>query len=86
MGRRSLGDAWQNVPTAVARGPGAWQDAAPRLPEPGPAELHCFAAFPQHHYIARLIEAPQQTALPHGLVLLQQRGPFDTDAELRLLR
>ena len=22
----------------------------------------------------------------HGLVLLQQRGPFDTDAELRLLR
>jgi len=52
----------------------------------GRQELHCFAAFPQHRYIARLIEPPQQTALPHGLVLLQQRGPFDIDAELRLLR
>jgi precorrin-6A/cobalt-precorrin-6A reductase len=80
------GDKWRTVPTAV--------DAALALGKMprrvflslGRQELHCFAAFPQHHYIARLIEPPQQSALPHGLVLLQQRGPFDTDAELRLLR
>jgi precorrin-6A/cobalt-precorrin-6A reductase len=39
----------------------------------------------QHHYIARLIEPPQG-ARPHDLVVLRQRGPFDRDAELSLLK
>jgi len=51
----------------------------------GRQELHLFTAAPQHHYVARLIERPQQTTLPPDLVLLQQRGPFDRDAEQRLL-
>ena len=51
----------------------------------GRQELHSFAAMPQHHYIARLIDPPQGVR-PHNLVLLQQRGPFDRDAELRLLK
>ena len=80
------GDAWQNVPTAVAAALALGKTPRRVFLSLGRQELHCFAAFSQHHYIARLIEAPQQTALPHGLVLLQQRGPFDTNAELRLLR
>jgi precorrin-6A/cobalt-precorrin-6A reductase len=51
----------------------------------GRQELHLFAAAPQHRYIARLIELPQQEKLPPDLVLLRQRGPFDREAERRLL-
>ena len=51
----------------------------------GRQELHFFAAISQHHYVARLIEPPQG-ARPHDLVLLRQRGPFDRDAELSLLK
>jgi precorrin-6A/cobalt-precorrin-6A reductase len=80
------GDKWQNVPTAVDAALALGKTPRRVFLSLGRQELHCFAAFPLHHYIARLIEPPQQTALPHGLVLLQQRGPFDIDAELRLLR
>ena len=79
------GDKWERVPTAVA---GALAiGKAPRrvFLALGRQELHFFAAFAQHHYIARLIDQPQG-ARPHNLVLLQQRGPFDRDAELRLLK
>ncbi len=47
----------------------------------GRQELHAFAAAPQHHYIARLIERPEQQDLPPDLRLLQARGPFDREAE-----
>jgi precorrin-6A/cobalt-precorrin-6A reductase len=83
--RPQPGDSWQIVPTTdaavVALG------IMPRrvFLSLGRQELHLFAAAPQHHYVARLIELPQQTSLPPDLVLLQQRGPFDRAAELRLL-
>jgi precorrin-6A/cobalt-precorrin-6A reductase len=51
----------------------------------GRQELHAFAAAPQHHYIARLIERPEQERLPPDLRLLRARGPFDRESELRLL-
>ena len=80
------GDAWQNVSTAVAAAVALGKTPRRVFLSLGRQELHFFAAVPQHHYIARLIEPPQQAALPHDLVLLQQRGPFDRDAELRLLK
>ncbi len=80
------GDAWQNVPTAVDAALALGKTPRRVFLSLGRQELHFFAAFPQHRYIARLIEPPQQAALPHGLILLHQRGPFDSDAELRLLR
>ena len=80
------GDAWQNVTPAVDAALALGKTPRRVFLSLGRQELHFFAAFPQHHYIARLIEPPQQTALPHGLVLLHQRGPFDSDAELRLLK
>lgn len=52
----------------------------------GRQDLHVFATAPQHHYLARLIEQPEQERLPPDLRLLQARGPFDRDAEERLLR
>jgi precorrin-6A/cobalt-precorrin-6A reductase len=80
------GDSWQNVPTTQiaveALGP------APRCVflSLGRLELHVFSVAPQHHYVARLIELPQQTVLPPDLVLLRQRGPFDRASELHLLK
>lgn len=80
------GDNWKIVPTTVAAALAL--GAAPQrvFLSLGRQDLHAFAAFPRHHYIARLIELPQQASLPHNLVLLQQRGPFDFDAELHLLK
>jgi precorrin-6A/cobalt-precorrin-6A reductase len=80
------GDLWKVVPTTDAA-----VDALGTLPRNvfltfGRQELHLFAAAAQHHYIARLIEPPQQASLPPDLVLLRQRGPFDRDAERRLLQ
>lgn len=79
-------DRWQNV---------ADTDAAVRALGPAPRqvflslgrqELHLFAAAPQHHYVARSVDAPEPSGLPPDLVVLQARGPFDRDAERALLR
>lgn len=80
------GDTWKVVPTAVDAALALGKAPRRVFLSVGRQELHRFAPFPQHHYVARLIETPQRMALPHHLVLLQQRGPFDYDAELRLLR
>ena len=79
------GDIWQSAPSTqaavVALGP-ARRSVFLTV---GRQELHLFAAAPQHRYIARLIEAPQQAGLPADLMLLQQRGPFDFEAERSLM-
>ncbi len=80
------GDAWQNVPTTEAATDALGPAARRVFLSLGRQELHLFAAAPQHHYLARLIDPPKQTTLPPDLVLLKQRGPFDRAAELRLLR
>ncbi len=83
--RAEVGDRWQVVPdfatAASALG------ATPRrvFLSLGRQELHVFAAAPQHHYIARLIERPERKDLPPDLRLVQARGPFDREAELHLL-
>lgn len=79
------GDTWQIVPTAVAAALAIGKAPRRAFLALGRQELHVFAAVPQHHYVARLIEPPQG-ARPHKLVVVQQRGPFDFDAELRLLK
>jgi len=52
----------------------------------GRQELPVFAGAPQHHYLARIIDAPGDDALPPNLSLVQARGPFDLAAETALLR
>jgi precorrin-6A/cobalt-precorrin-6A reductase len=79
------GDKWETAPTAVAAALAIGKAPRRVFLALGRQELHFFAAFTQHHYLARLIDPPQG-ARPHNLVLLQQRGPFDRDAELRLLK
>jgi precorrin-6A/cobalt-precorrin-6A reductase len=83
--QRKEGDRWQEV--ASTRDAALQLGRVPRrvFLSLGRQDLHFFAMAPQHHYIARLIEAPQQTNLPPDMVLVHQRGPFDLEAERRLL-
>jgi precorrin-6A/cobalt-precorrin-6A reductase len=78
-------DNWQTAPTAVAAALAIGEEPRRVFLALGRQELHFFAPMAQLHYVARLIEPPQGVR-PHNLVLLQQRGPFDFDAELRLLK
>jgi precorrin-6A/cobalt-precorrin-6A reductase len=79
------GDKWQTAPTAVAAALAIGKEPRRVFLALGRQELHFFAAIAQHHYVVRLIDQPVG-ARPPKLVLLQQRGPFDFDAELRLLK
>jgi precorrin-6A/cobalt-precorrin-6A reductase len=80
------GDRWQLVAdtAAAARTLGA----TPRrvFLSLGRQELQLFAAAPQHHYLARLIERPERQDLPPDLRIVHARGPFDRADEERLLR
>jgi precorrin-6A/cobalt-precorrin-6A reductase len=79
------GDQWLTVPSAEA--------AADALgPEPrrvflslGRLELGAFASSPHHHYLARMIDAPEGVVLPRDIRLRFDRGPFDEPAETALL-
>ena len=79
------GDDWQDVPSTEAAARALGTKKRNVFLTVGRQELHVFSAAPQHRYVARLIEAPQQADLPPDLVLLRQRGPFDLAAERRLL-
>ncbi len=79
------GDRWETAPTAIAAALAIGKAPRRVFLALGRQELHSFAPMAQHHYIARLIDPPQGVR-PHNLVLLQQRGPFDRDGELRLLK
>ena len=83
--QEAAGDKWQNVPHAEAAALAL--GAAPRrvFLSMGRLELGSFTKAPQHHYLARLIEPPQQASLPPDIVFLQARGPFDRAAETKLL-
>jgi precorrin-6A/cobalt-precorrin-6A reductase len=80
------GDTWLTVASAEA--------AADALgPEPrrvflslGRLELGAFAGSPHHHYIARVIDPPDDIALPPDIRLIFGRGPFDVQAEATLLQ
>ncbi len=83
--RQRPGDSWRHAASTEAAA--GMLGPVPRrvFLSLGRQDLHRFAAAPQHHYVARVIEPPQQGALPPDLVILRQRGPFDLDAERHLL-
>lgn len=82
----AAGDRWQGVAdidAAVAALAGPAQRVMLAL---GRMHLAAFAAQPQHHYLLRLVDPPA-TPIPlpdhHALI---ERGPFDVDGDLALLR
>lgn len=79
------GDTWQIVPNAEAAAVALGQTPRRVFLSLGRFDLHAFVTAPQHHYIARSVDPPQQLALPPDVRFLLARGPFDLDAEARLL-
>ena len=51
----------------------------------GRQNLEDFAARPEHHYLLRLVDAPDQPPLPECEIILS-RGPFTVQGDLDLLR
>ena len=80
------GDNWTQVAT-MEDIPAALPDAAARVfLAIGKQQIGLFAAKPQHHYLLRLVDAPDAPLpLPDTTVVLD-RGPFDVDSDLALLR
>ena len=52
----------------------------------GKLQLAAFARLPQHDYLVRTIDRPDDIELLPQHRLILERGPFDKAAELRLLR
>jgi precorrin-6A/cobalt-precorrin-6A reductase len=79
------GDRWIDVTSAEAAA-----DALGATPQSvflsiGRLELGAFASSPHHHYVARMIEPPDDIPLPPDIGLIFERGPFDAQAETTLL-
>lgn len=80
------GDNWQVVPDmagAIAALEGPSQRVMLAL---GRLHMNDFAAQPQHHYVLRLVDAPEDApALPKHTVVVA-RGPFDVEGDIALFK
>ena len=83
--QRELGDAWSEV--ADMRQAAAALGTEPRrvFLTVGQQELAPFAAAPWHDYLIRSVDAPEAAALPARARCIVARGPFEVEAERRLL-
>jgi precorrin-6A/cobalt-precorrin-6A reductase len=80
------GDRW-TVVDEVDQAVSALGDAPRRvLLTHGRLGLAAFARLPQHDYLVRTIDRPDDIELLPQHQLILERGPFDRAAELRLLR
>jgi precorrin-6A/cobalt-precorrin-6A reductase len=84
--REVPGDQWRSAPDADAAARALGETPRRVFLSMGRLELGSFARAPQHHYIARSIEAPDRAGLPPNIRFLLVRGPFDLAAETGLLR
>ncbi|MEH6644404.1 cobalt-precorrin-6A reductase [Sulfitobacter sp.] len=84
--RAQAGDHWTHVPDIA--------NACVALPKPatriflaiGRMHVDQFAARPEHHYLLRLVDAPEEPiALPDYHVTLA-RGPFDVSGDVALMQ
>ena len=80
------GDRWQSVSDTLSAVRALGAEPRHVFLSLGRQELSVFAAAPQHHYLARSVDAPDPFGLPPHLIVLQSRGPFESAAELDLLR
>jgi precorrin-6A/cobalt-precorrin-6A reductase len=83
---RQAGDHWIEAVDTRAAANAIGRDPRRVFLAIGRQELPVFAGAPQHHYLARVIDAPDDNTLPPNLTLVQARGPFDFVAEIALLR
>lgn len=80
------GDNWSMV-ARIEDMPAALPDAPARVfLAIGKQQIGLFSAKPQHHYVLRLVDAPDvPPPLPHTSIVLA-RGPFTTQGDTALMR
>jgi precorrin-6A/cobalt-precorrin-6A reductase len=84
--RPEPGDQWSTVASAEAAAEALGPKPRRVFLSLGRLELGAFAASPQHHYLARMVDPPEGIALPRDISLIFDRGPFDEQAETTLLK
>ena len=80
------GDNWTAVPTMPAAAQALGAPPRRVFLAVGRQELAPFAAAPWHDYLIRSIEPPDPGDLPPRARCVAARGPFEPEAERRLLR
>jgi precorrin-6A/cobalt-precorrin-6A reductase len=83
--RKQDGDTWINVTDAIAASTALGETPRRVFLSIGRQDIAAFGAAPHHDYLIRSIEPPDAAALPRAKIILE-RGPFDQDAELELMR
>jgi precorrin-6A/cobalt-precorrin-6A reductase len=78
-------DTWLTVASAEAAADAFGPEPRRVFLSLGRLELGVFAKRPHHHYIARMIDPPDDVALPPDMRLIFDRGPFHRQAETALL-
>jgi len=84
--QRQAGDAWTCVDSAEAAAAALGGERKHVFLTIGRQELAAFRAAPQHAYLIRSIDPPDENDLPPDAELILQRGPFDDQAESALMR
>ncbi len=80
------GDRWLTVASTEAAADALGPESRRVFLSLGRTELGAFATRPHHHYVARTIDPPDNSALPPDIRLMHDRGPFNKQAETALLR
>jgi precorrin-6A/cobalt-precorrin-6A reductase len=79
------GDRWLAVPDLAAAVQALPESPARVFLAIGRQTLDAFAARPQHHYLLRLVDAPESLPLPDARAIVS-RGPFTLEGDLALLQ
>lgn len=80
------GDNWNSVPSIAAACAALPKTPASVFLAIGRLHIAQFAARPQHHYLLRLVDAPETPLpLPNVSVVIA-RGPFDTASDIDLMQ
>lgn len=79
-------DCWRHVPDIPAAVAALTGPPSRIMLALGRMHVEAFAAQPQHHYLLRFVDTPDQPPpLPHHSLVVD-RGPFSTDGDRQLLR
>jgi precorrin-6A/cobalt-precorrin-6A reductase len=84
--QRQAGDAWTCVDSAKAAAAALGREPRRVFLTIGRQEVAAFRAAPQHAYLIRSIDPPEENDLPPDAELILQRGPFEDRAEIALMR
>ncbi|MBL8570556.1 MAG: cobalt-precorrin-6A reductase [Phreatobacter sp.] len=80
------GDRWLDVPDMATAALALGREPKRVLLTIGRQELAAFAAAPQHHYLARMIDEPKAGHGLPDLTVIRARGPFALADEIDLMR